>query len=163
MDARRLRIANRVAMMPTKEGEFAVPEGQVIAHLQKFLSAKYAIDMAYRNFSDRLLGPYRDGLAEHWYKHAEDERKNTYALNMKVIGMGADPMQSYIQIPACPPNVDGFIQVLMALELDAIEAGRQLAEMAGANVGLRVFAEDTVVLDTHHLDDLRRWSEKTKR
>jgi bacterioferritin (cytochrome b1) len=162
MGPRLSRVAARIATMPTKEGEFAVPDGQIIAHLQKFLSAKYAIDMAYRNFSDRIRGPFRDALAEHWYEHADDERKNIYALNMKVIGMGADPIQSYVQIPVCTPNVGAFVQVLMQMELDAIEMGRQLAEIAGANIGLRVFAEDTVVLDTHHLDDLRRWADKTK-
>jgi hypothetical protein len=162
MGSRISRLATRIANMPTKEGEFAAPDGQVISHLQKFLSAKYAIDMAYRNFSDRIRGPFRDGLSEHWYEHADDERKNIYALNMKVIGMGADPIQSYVQIPVCTPNVGAFIQVLMQMELDAIEMGRQLAELAGSNIGLRVFAEDTVVLDTHHLDDLRRWAEKAK-
>jgi bacterioferritin (cytochrome b1) len=146
--------------MPSKEGELSVPEGQVIAHLQKFLSAKYAIDMAYRNFSDRIRGPWRDSLAQHWYEHADDERKSTYELTMKVIGLGADPMQTYVQIPACTPNVGAFVQVLMQMELEAIEAGRELARLAGENMGLRVLAENTVVLDTHHLDDLRRWAAK---
>ena len=144
--------------MPSKEGEFAVPDGQVIAHLQKFLAAKYAIDMAYRNFSDRICGPWRESLAQHWYEHAEQERQSTYELMMKVVGMGADPMQTYVQIPACTPNVSAFVQVLMQLELEAVEAGRELARLAGENMGLRVLAENTVVLDTHHLDDLRRWN-----
>jgi bacterioferritin (cytochrome b1) len=154
------RIATRVAAMPSKEGAFAAPDGQIISHLQKFLSAKYAIDMAYRNFSDRLLGPWRQSLAEHWYEHAEQERQSTYDLTMKVVGMGADPMQTYIQVPACTPNVSAFFQVLMQMELEAIEAGRELAKLAGDNMGLRVLAENTVVLDTHHLDDLRRWAAK---
>ena len=160
MAGKLLRIATRLATMPSKEGELSVPEGQVIAHLQKFLSAKYAIDMAYRNFSDRIRGPWRDSLAQHWYEHADDERKSTYELTMKVIGLGADPMQTYVQIPACTPNVGAFVQVLMQMELEAIEAGRELARLAGENMGLRVLAENTVVLDTHHLDDLRRWAAK---
>ena len=65
-----VRIATRIAAMPSKEGELSAPDGQVIAHLQKFLSAKYAIDMAYRNFADRIRGPWRDALAEHWYEHS---------------------------------------------------------------------------------------------
>ena len=81
---------------------------------------------------------------------------------MKVIGMSADPMQTYVQIPACTPNVGAFTQVLMQMELEAIEAGRELAKLAGDNMGLRVLAENTVILDTHHLDDLRRWAEKLR-
>src|SRR5512135_45645 len=155
-----LRVAHRVAALPTKEGEFAAPEGQLIAHLQSFLSAKYAVEMAYRNFADRVRGPWRDSLVDHWHDHSEDERQSTYDLSMKVVGIGGDPMQTYIQIPACPHNVGAFMQVLMQMELEAIEAGRELAKLAGENMGLRVLAENTVVLDTHHLDDLRRMDAK---
>jgi bacterioferritin (cytochrome b1) len=157
-----LRVAQRVANMPTKEGEYAAPDGQVIAHLQKFLSDKYAIDVAYRNFSDRIRGPLRQGLAEHFYEHADEERKNAYELNMKVIALGADPIQTQISVPACTPNISAFVQVLMQMELDAIEAGRELARLAGDNLGLKVLAENTVLLDSHHLDDLRRWADKAK-
>jgi hypothetical protein len=162
MATRLVRVASRVAALPSKEGELGAPEGQLIAHLQTFLSAKYAIDMAYRNFSDRLRGPWRDSLAKHWYEHAEEERKNTYDLTMKVVGLGADPMQTYIQIPACTPNVGAFIQVLMQLELEAIAAGRELCKLAGDNTGMRVLGENTVLLDTQHLDDLRRWNASVK-
>lgn len=155
-----LRVAHRVAAMPTKEGELGAPEGQLIAHLQHFLSAKYAVEMAYRNFADRVRGPWRDSLVDHWHDHAKDERQSTYDLSMKVVALGADPIQTYIQIPACTPNVLAFMQVLMQMELDAIEAGRELARLAGENMGLRVLAENTVVLDSHHLDDLRRMSTK---
>ena len=160
MASKLVRIASRLAAMPSKEGELAAPEGQLIAHLQKFLSAKYAIDMAYRNFADRIRGPWRDSLVEHWHEHAKEERQSTYDLSMKVVGLGGDPMQTYVQIPACTPNVGAFMQVLMSMELDAIEAGRELSRLAGDNMGLRVLAENTVVLDTHHLDDLRRMSAK---
>ena len=158
MGSNLLRIASRVAAVPSKEGAFGVPDGQIIAHLQKFLSAKYAVEMAYRNFADRIHGPWRDSLVEHWAEHAKDERQSIYDLSMKVVGIGGDPMQTYIQIPACTTNVGAFMQVLMSMELEAIEAGRELAKLAGDNMGLRVLAENTVVLDTHHLDDLRRFS-----
>jgi bacterioferritin (cytochrome b1) len=147
-------------MMPSKEGEFSVPDGEVIAQLQKLLSCKNAIDLAYRNFSDRIRGPWRDSLAQHWYEHAEDERKSAYSLAMKVIGIGADPVQSYVQIPVCTPSIEAFIQVLLSMELDIIQAGRDLAKLAGDNMGLRIFAEDLVLVDTHHADDLRRWGIK---
>lgn len=151
-----IRIAARVAALPAKEGQFAAPEGQIIAHLQTFISAKYAVEMAYRNFADRVRGPWRDSLVDHWHVHAKDERQSVYDLSMKVVGLGGDPIQTYIQVPACTNNVVGLMQVLMAMELEAIEAGRGLVQLSGDNTGLRVLAENTVVLDTHHLDDLRR-------
>lgn len=160
MAAKLIRIATRIAAVPSKEGALAAPEGQLIAHLQLFLSAKYAVEMAYRNFADRIRGPWRDSLVEHWHDHAKDERQSTYDLSMKVVALGGDPMQTYIQIPACTLNVGAFMQVLMNMELEAIEAGRELARLAGDNMGLRVLAENTVVLDTHHLDYLRRMAAK---
>jgi len=156
MGSNLLKIASRVATVPSKEGSLAAPDGQVIAHLQKFLSAKYAVEMAYRNYSDRVRGPWRDSLVDHWAEHAKDERQSIYDLSMKVVGMGGDPIQTYIQIPACTANVEAFMQVLMSMELEAIEAGRELVKLAGDNTGLKVLGENTVLLDQHHIDDLRR-------
>ena len=157
-----LRVASRIAAMPSQEGEYAAPEGQLIANIQKFLSAKYALEMAYRSYSDRIKGPWRDAVVEHWQEHAGDERKHTYSLAMKVVGIGGDPIQTYIQIPVCTPNVGAFIQVLMSMELEAIASGRELAKLAGENTGLKVLAENIVELDTHHLDDLIRMSGEHK-
>lgn len=151
-----LRIASRVANVPGREGQFAAPDGQVIAHLQKFLTAKYAIDMAYRSFADRVKGPWRDALVSHWHDHAKEERQQAYDLAMKVVGMGADPIQTAVQIPACPANVFGFCKVLMELELKAVENGRRLISLSGDNTAMKVLGENTVLIDTQHLDDLRR-------
>jgi bacterioferritin (cytochrome b1) len=155
-----LRIAGRVAATPAKEGAFAANPGELIAHLNHFLGAKYAVEASYRSFADRVKGPWRDSLVDHWHEHAEDERKSAYDLAMKVVAMGADPIMTTIQVPPCTANVAGFMQCLMNQELDAIEAGRKLATMAGENMGLRVLAENTVVIDSHHIDDLRRMMAK---
>jgi len=156
-----LRIAGRVAATPAVEGAYAVPEGQMIAHLQQFLAAKYAVEMAYRSFADRVRGPWRDSLVNHWLDHAGEERQSTYDLAMKVVGLGGDPIQTVVQIPACPANLIALCQALIGMELEAIEAGRKLAEMAGGNTSMRVLAENTVLLDTQHLDDLRRMLAKS--
>ena len=157
-----LKIAGRVALAPTmtqtKEGNVSAPMGEVIAHMNKFLNAKYTVEASYRTFSDRIHGPWRDSLVDHWYKHAEDERKSSYDLAMKIVGLGSDPIVSNIQIPPSTANLTGFCQILINQELEAIEAGRKLIELAGSNTGLKVLAENTVLLDSHHLDDLRRLS-----
>lgn len=151
------RVASRVANGPSpKEGALGAPMGQVIAHLQKFLAAKYAVEMSYRSFADRVKGPWRDSLVDHWHEHAKDERDSAYQLAMKVVGLGGDPIQTGVAIPPCVANVGAFCKVLMDQELEAIEAGRQLIVLAGSNTSLKVLAENTVLLDTHHLDDLRR-------
>ena len=157
MDPKISRIASKIIeSTDVSEGALSVPDGQVIAHLSHFISAKYSVEIAYRNFSDRIKGLWRDSLVEHWHKHAQDERQSTYDLSMKLIGLGGDPVLTMIQIPVCTSNVIGFHQILMKMELEAIEAGRTLIQMAGQNTGLKVLAENTVLLDSHHLDDLKR-------
>lgn len=138
------------------EGDFVVPAGQVLAHLQKWLTAKYAIDIAYRSFADRVKGPWRDGLVDHWHDHSKEERQHAYDIAMRIVGMGGDPIQTVVQVPAATANLAGFFQTLAKMELEAIQAGREAVKMAGENVGLQVMAENFVLVDTQHLDDLRR-------
>jgi bacterioferritin (cytochrome b1) len=154
-----LGIAGRVASS-SKEGEPSAGLGELVAHLNHFLTAKYTVEASYRSFADRVKGPWRDSLVDHWHDHAEEERRSSYDLAMKCVALGGDPILTVIQIPPCTPNLAGFMQVLMAQELDAIEAGRKLATMAGDSMGLRVLAENTVVLDSQHLDDIKRMMAK---
>lgn len=131
-------------------------DGQIISHLMAWQNAKYVIDIAYRNFADRIKGPWRDSIYEHWYKHAEEEREQAYNLSMKIIALGADPIHTSIQIPMCPPDLSSFCAILMQLEYNAIDRGQKAVEMAGSDLALKVFAEDIVLIDAQHLDDLKR-------
>lgn len=149
------RLVSRIAQTP-QEGELAVPLGQLLAQLGKWLTAKYRIDAAYRSYADRVRGPWRDALVDHWYTHAEEERKQAYDLAMKIVALGGDPMQTIIDVPPCPPNLEGFCASLMALELAAIENAHAVVQMAGSNGPVRVLAEQIMLVDAQHLDDLRR-------
>ena len=138
------------------EGGTAAPPGQVIAHLQKWLAAKYTIDAAYRSYADRVRGPWRDALAEHWQTHAGEERKAAYDLAMKIVGLGGDPSVTSVTVPQSPADLGAFCAVLMSLELKAIEAARETISLSGEMGGLRVMAENILLQDSQHLDDLRR-------
>lgn len=144
---------------PAREGPFAVPDGQIIAGLQQYLSLKYSKDIAYRNFSDRIRGPWRDSIVSHFYEHSKDERDHQYAIAMKIVALGGDPGVSVNQIPQTPPNYQAFFQALADLELEAIRMGNDLVKFAGENTGFRVMIENMVEKDNHHLDDLRRMRE----
>ena len=139
-----------------QEGAFAAPLGQVLAHLGKWLTAKYRIDAAYRSYADRVKGPWRDALVDHWYKHAEEERGQAYDLSMKIVALGGDPMQTVIDVPPATTSLGAFCAQLAQLELDAIENGRIAVQMAGDDAPLRVMAEQIIYVDAQHLDDLRR-------
>lgn len=140
----------------SSEGSLAVPPAQVVAHLQKWLGAKYRIDAAYRSYADRVKGPWRDSLVEHWTTHAGEERQAAYDLAMKIVGLGGDPNVTVIEVPMTSPNLGALCMTLMNLELKAIEAARETMSMSGEMVSLRVLAENICLQDTQHLDDLRR-------
>jgi bacterioferritin (cytochrome b1) len=144
---------------PIREGQFSVPDGQIIAGLQQYLSLKYSKDIAYRNFSDRIRGPWRDSLVNHFYDHSKDERDHQYAISMKIVALGGDPGVSVNQIPQVPPNYQALFQVLADLELEAIRIGNELVQGSGTNTGFRVMIENMVEKDNHHLDDLIRLQE----
>jgi bacterioferritin (cytochrome b1) len=139
-----------------KEGNFSVPALELVDHLQKWLNAKYVIDLSYRNFADRLKGPWRDSIVDHWYKHSEQERQHAYDLTMKIVALGHDPVQTNIVIPEVPAEIDKIFCNLMEQELAAIEAGRVTVKMSGENTALKIMAENFVLIDSEHLDDLRR-------
>lgn len=138
------------------EGSLAVPTSQMVAHLNHWLRAKYEIDAAYRSFADRIKGPWRDALVDHWQEHAKEERGHAYDLAMKIVGFGSDPIQTAINVPMCPANLVAFGAVLIDLELKAIDAAHKTIEMSGTMRALAVMAENMMLTDTQHLDDLRR-------
>jgi len=139
------------------EGQLAAPVGQVIALLQKWLGAKYRIDAAYRSYADRVKGPWRDSLVAHWQEHAQEERAAAYDIAMKIVGFGGDPSVTILEVPQAPADLGAFCAVLMNLELQAIEKGREAISLAGEMTSLKVMAENLLLQDTQHLDDLRRW------
>lgn len=156
-----LEVGNIIAALEGEtgspsEGGLACPAGQMIAHLQEWLHGKYAIDIAYRSFADRVKGPWRDALVDHWHEHAKEERSHAYDLAMRISGLGGDPAQVAVQVPACTPNLGGFMATLMNMELESISAGREACRLAGDSTAFRVMAENIILIDTQHLDDLRR-------
>lgn len=143
------RIASRVAGDPA-------PAGQVIALLNKILAAKYAVEVSYRSYADRIRGHHRDAIVEHWQEHAADERKSAYAFAMQIVALGGDPMLTAVTVPQCVPDVQAMMSELAAQEQAAIAACEELIGLAGADTALKVLAEDAILLDSHHLQDLIR-------
>jgi bacterioferritin (cytochrome b1) len=151
-------VASRIAFSPALEGNFATSVEDVIALLCDILLKKYEIDNAYRSFADRVRGPFRDALVDHWQEHAKEERTSAYDFAMKIMGLGGDPQVCPTTCSITNPTIDTFCQKLAEMELELIKMNRDLAEIAGENTALRVLAENTILQDTQHLDDLRRMS-----
>lgn len=152
-----LKISStKIALVPEKEGAYGAPDGQIISLLKDLLCCKYSIDAAYRSFADRVRGPWRDALVEHWKDHAKEERSAAYDIAMKIVGMGGDPFLHMLSIPECPANVEALCACLAQMELNLIETSRALIGCSGDNTAIRVMAENIILIDTQHLDDLKR-------
>ena len=154
--AAKLASAEKVGLTVEKEGGYGTADGQIISILTDILHCKYAIENAYRSFEHRVKGPWLDSLVEHWQDHAKEERQAAYDIAMKIMGLGADAMVSMVSIPKCPGNLDAFLMILGRMELDLILKERELIECAGDNTAMKVLGENLVLVDTQHLDDLRR-------
>lgn len=152
------RIANsRVATSPQFEGELGAPLEQVVLLLSDILACKYSIDNAYRSYADRIRGPFRDAIVAHWQEHAKEEREAAYDFAMKIVGLGGDPVVMHVDYASvAQPTIDQFCQELAQKELDLIAKNRELINIAGDHTSLKVLAENTILNDTQHLDDLRR-------
>lgn len=149
-------MKGKIAHVPSREGAFSVEIEQVLSTLQCLLEMKYSLQIAYRSFADRTRGPWRDALVSHWQDHAKDEKDHTYDIAMKIVGLGGDPAVCNISIPSCECSLKAFFLCLIEMELRAVECGRSLIQMSGDNTALRLLMEEIVLLDSHHLDDLKR-------
>lgn len=138
-----------------EEGLFAVPPDAVITQCQKLLSLKYATMLAYINYGDRIRAHFRDAIYEHWKEHTEDERNSAYTLAMKITALGGEPDTRVAPIPSIS-DLHQMMMQLLQFEKQLLAAARELVEMAGDNIGLRLMAEDMALTDAHHADDLRR-------
>jgi len=138
-----------------EEGQFAAPPDQIVAQCQKLLTLKYTTMLTYINYGDRIRAHFRDSVYEHWKEHTEDERKDAYALVMKITAMGGEPD---VKIKPVPSLVDLHQMILTVLKLEQLMLAetRTLVAMAGENIGLKVMAEQFALTDSHHADDARR-------
>lgn len=157
--AKTLSKSVKVAHSPMFEGEFGANHELILGCLAEVYRKKYEIYLAYRNFSDRLRGPFREAITQHFAEHSEDERKAAYDVAMKLVGLGCDPQLLEYKIPPCNPDISSIFRCLAQMELDLIGLERHLCDISGDNTAMRVLGENMVLTDTHHLDDLRRMSE----
>ncbi len=154
--AKRIAVFHDIALDAASEGAYGTDDASIISILSELLGLKYTLDMSYRSFADRVNGPWRDALVAHWQEHAKEERDSAYDIAMKIYGMGGDPTVPMLNIPEVPPYLEALCQSLIDLELLTVAKARQLIDVCGDNTSMRVFAEDIILVDTQHIDDLRR-------
>lgn len=129
-----------------------LPEGlEPLLHI--YLNLRYKTEMAYRNSSDRLRGPWRDSVVEHWTEHSKFQREMSYDLSMKMMAVGLDPVVGPIGAYAPGNSIEELTLGLRALLQGLIEAGKVILALVQSDDGFRILIENQLVLDTHQLSD----------
>jgi bacterioferritin len=138
-----------------EEGLFAVPQEKVVAQCQKLLKLKYTAMLMYVNYGDRIRAHFRDPIYAHFQEHMKEEREDAYHLAMKITALGGEPTPKVASIPDINDLHQMFIALLQA-EKELLQELRNLAAMAGENLGLKVTLEQMALTDSRHADDIRR-------
>lgn len=140
------KIAARIA----SEGDSAIVPMLVSLH-----QGRYLMDICLRNHSDRLHGPWRDSLVDHWYEHAEEQRSMAYDLAMKLVAMGIDPSLTDIKIPASDNDLNSMILDLSSRLRSLLAMGESILNTSPSSA-IRIMIENHIVTDNQHLDDIIR-------
>lgn len=138
-----------------EEGLFAVPQEKVVGQCVKLLKLKYTAMLMYVNYGDRIRAHFRDSIYAHFNEHMEEERKDAYHLAMKITALGGEPTPKVVAIPDINDLHQIFMHLLQA-EKELLQELRNLVAMAGENLSLKVMAEQMVLTDQQHADDMRR-------
>lgn len=142
------------------------PKRSVSEYLLHYLNIKYKLHAMYRSFADRLRGPYRDAIVEHWHEHASDQMKSAYTIAMSLVAMKTEPVVSFSS--SHTTDSDFFSMASQLLEVESLgveilvcalaQSASDHEQTRGSEYGLRVTLEEQLVLDRHHIDDLVRMS-----
>lgn len=133
----------------------SLDESEVIPLLMSLHQQRYEMDIALRNHSDRLRGPWRDALVEHWYEHAEEQRSMAYDLAMKLVSMGQDPVLSNLTRYGSDASLTSMLTELKQRLESMIKMGEVILSMNPSS-GVRIMVENHIVTDNQHLDDIVR-------
>lgn len=137
------------------------PEVAVCAAIRPLLDAKYAVLLAYLVYGSSLRFPERDGLYEHFFTHADDEKKWIYELHRMLSARGEEHAPTGVSIPAPPMTAARpALEALLQLESATYQGWVALNEAVSSDpssLGASGFAQDGARATLAHLEDLRRY------
>lgn len=122
----------------------------------KYFQSRVKAEIACRNNADRLQGPWRDSVVQHWKEHAEEHRSMIYDLSMKMITtLGMDPKVDFVTMAPDNPAFESLLGDLESRSRELLDIGRQILEL-DIGVELRVLIENQILTDSQHLSDAIR-------
>lgn len=134
------------------------PKADHVVCLQRILSKKYTLLLAYIAYGDQLRVYARDGVFEHFQEHFKEERDAIYQLNKKITALGGDADVAPAPVPRIPLDQPRAVfETLLSLELDVVQLWSELFHTSTEDVALNALAQDGALVDQQHADDMRRY------
>jgi len=126
--------------------------------LQKILSLKYTVMLAYIAYGDQLRAQWRDGIHDHFQEHLKNERDDIYQLNKKITALGGDACVAPREVPPVPLDKPRAVfQTLLRMEEELVAAWSDLFHKTSDDVALNAMAQNGALADQQHADDLKRY------
>lgn len=135
------------------EGEFAVPVEQVLPVLAMLAENEFKTMLAYHVYAESLRGLEREGIAEEFEEHAEDEISHAEFLLRRMSVLGGPIQLADIPAPPAMSDAHEIIQTMITMEQEGIAKWKELLAMLGDNP-TKYEVEAFLTREQHHLDEL---------
>lgn len=138
------------------EGKFKISVGEMIEQLNKIITAEYSEWMRWYHYALVLRGHSRDGMAEEFEGHAEEELGHLSKVGLRVIALGGYPSVSIDEIKPLQ-KTDDILKELLYREQEGVRLYREVLALCGDNEGTRQVLESNIEQEQDHIDELWRY------
>lgn len=147
-----LKQANDMGGMA--ENSFAVELPVLLAHMAKMVKNEFLTRYAYEAYAKAVRGTEREGLAELFEEHAEDEQVHAAWLMERMAALGGPMSLEDIPAPQAYTDPLDIVQDMLRIESEGMQMWSILHEMVGCDP-MKVKVEEYMVQEQHHADELR--------
>jgi bacterioferritin len=135
------------------EGEFAAPVEQVLAAMTQIAENEFKTMLAYHVYAQSLRDLSREGIAEEFEEHAEDEIHHADFILRRMSVLGGPVQLPDIPAPAPASDPTEIVQTMIAMEQAGIALWQTLLPLLGENP-TKYKVEEFLTREQHHLDEL---------
>lgn len=128
----------------------------IVTLLQIALTGEYQQWDLYVSYASRLKGRARNGIAEEFKEHAEEEEQHIEVLQRYIISMGANPTLQRRSLPELESEADikDIVELQLKYEHEAVELYKKILAILPDNEPLKVDIENIMVKEQEHIHDL---------
>lgn len=134
------------------QGEFSVPQQEVVEFIQKALVLEYTSWMSYWTYGNIIRSLFRDMLGAMFFEHADQELEHVGKLLLWLTALGI-PAAPALQLQPVPltTSISEMISILHGQEQEALGHYRYgAAEIAGTVEGFRQLMETIIEQEQEH-------------